>query len=115
MGRAPRTKETLLDFYERCWVNRHSRGFPRSQRTPGRWGVTLYIDLLGTVMKLGRVVSVSVHGEQTQSRLLEKTHQSNGNLRKNDSLLMPKSEFKLAPNSAQCGGGGVCVCVVNQA
>ena len=46
-----------------------------------------------TVMKLGRVVSVrrtvmklgrvmSVHSEQTQSRLLEKTHQSNGNLRK---------------------------------
>ena len=33
-----------------------------------------------TVMKLGRVVSV--HGEQTQSRLPEKMHQSNGNLRK---------------------------------
>ena len=33
-----------------------------------------------TVMKLGRVVSV--HGEQTQSCLLEKTHQSNGNLGK---------------------------------
>ena len=33
-----------------------------------------------TVMKIGRVVSVQ--GEQTQSRLLEKTHQSNGNLRK---------------------------------
>ena len=30
-----------------------------------------------TVMTLGRVVSV--HGEQTQSRLLEKMHQSNGN------------------------------------
>ena len=49
-----------------------------------------------TVMKLGRVVSV--HGEQTQSRLLEKTHQSNGNLRKNDNVLMPKGEFKLASN-----------------
>ena len=47
-------------------------------------------------MKLGRVVSV--HGEQTQSCLLEKTHQSNGNLRKNDSVLMPKGEFKLTPN-----------------
>ena len=33
-----------------------------------------------TVMKLGMIVSV--HGEQTQSRLLEKTHQFNGNLRK---------------------------------
>ena len=43
-----------------------------------------------TVMKLGRVMSVrrtimtlgrivSVHGEQTQSRLLEKMHQFNGN------------------------------------
>ena len=50
----------------------------------------LYIDLLGTVMKLGRVVSVSVHGEQAQSRMLEKTHQSNGNIPKNDSVLMPK-------------------------
>ena len=48
-----------------------------------------------TVMKLGRVVFV--HGEQTQSRLLEKTRQSNGNLGKNDSVLMPKGEFKLAP------------------
>ena len=39
-------------------------------------------------MKLRRVVSV--HGE--------KTHQSNGNLHKNDNVLMPKCEFKLAPN-----------------
>ena len=56
-------------------------------------------------MKLRRVVSVSVHGEQTQLRLLEKTHQSNGNLRKNDSVLMSKGEFKLAlnPNPAQLG------------
>ena len=65
-----------------------------------------------------RIVSVSVHGEQTQSRLLEKTHQSNGNLRlsQNDSILMPKCEFKLAlnPNPARLGGG-VCACVVNQA
>ena len=59
------------------------------------------------IMKLGR--DVSVHGEQTQSRLLEKTHQSNGNLRKNDSVLMPKGEFKLAlnpnPNPALFGVG----------
>ena len=41
---------------------------------------------------------MSVHSEQTQSRLLEKTHQSNGNLCKNDSVLMPKGEFKLALN-----------------
>ena len=62
----------------------------------------LYIDLLMTVQysheASGRVVSVSVHDEQTQSCLLEKTHQSNGNLRKNDSVLMLKGEFKLAPN-----------------
>ena len=29
LGRAPRTKETLLDFRERCRVTRHSRVFPR--------------------------------------------------------------------------------------
>ena len=58
-----------------------------------------------TVMKLGRIMSV--HGEQTQSFLLEKTHQSNGNLRKNNSVLMPKGEFKLAsnPNPARFGAG----------
>ena len=42
-GRAPRTKETLSDFRERCRVTRHSRVFPRvegSQRTPKIWGVT---------------------------------------------------------------------------
>ena len=37
MGRAPRTRETLLDFHESGWVTRHSRVFRRlmgSQRTP---------------------------------------------------------------------------------
>ena len=43
-------------------------------------------------MKLGRVKSVR------RARLLEKTHQSNGNLRKNNSVLMSKCEFKLASN-----------------
>ena len=28
-GRAPRTKETLLDFREKCRVTRHLRVFPR--------------------------------------------------------------------------------------
>ena len=28
-GRAPRKKETLPDFCERCWVTRHSRVFPQ--------------------------------------------------------------------------------------
>ena len=43
LGRAPRTKETLLDFRERCRVNRHSRvfrGLMGCQRTPRFWGVT---------------------------------------------------------------------------
>ena len=43
LGRAPRTKETLPDFREKCRVTRHSRAFREltgSQRTPGFWGVT---------------------------------------------------------------------------
>ena len=43
MGRAPRTKETLPDFREKCRVTQHSRvfrGLTGSQRTPGFWGVT---------------------------------------------------------------------------
>ena len=43
LGRAPRTKETLPDFREKCRVTRHSRvfrGLTGSQRTPGVWGVT---------------------------------------------------------------------------
>ena len=38
LGRAPRTKETLLDFHELCRVTRHPLVFRRltdSQRTPG--------------------------------------------------------------------------------
>ena len=31
-GRAPRTKETLPDFRERCRVTWHSRAFPRVDR-----------------------------------------------------------------------------------
>ena len=37
-GKAPRTKETLPDFREKCQVTRHSlvfRGLMGSQRTPG--------------------------------------------------------------------------------
>ena len=43
LGRAPRTKETLPDFREKCRVTRHSRvfrGLTGSQRAPGFWGVT---------------------------------------------------------------------------
>ena len=43
LGRAPRTKETLLDFRGKCRVTRHSLVFPRvdGQSTDPRvWGVT---------------------------------------------------------------------------
>ena len=43
LGRAPCTKETLLDFHEWCRVTRHPRvfhGLTSCQRTPGFWGVT---------------------------------------------------------------------------
>ena len=43
LGRAPRTKETLPDFREKCRVTQHSRAFrglTGSQQTPGFWGVT---------------------------------------------------------------------------
>ena len=46
LDRAPRRKETLLDFYEGCWVTRHSRvfrGLTGYQRTPRFWGVTVFI------------------------------------------------------------------------
>ena len=45
LGIAPRTKETLPDFHEKCRVTRHSRvfrGLTSSQRTPGDRGVTKY-------------------------------------------------------------------------
>ena len=50
LGRAPRTKETLPDFCEKCRVTRHSRvfrGLTSSQRTPGFWGVTAWYQSLG--------------------------------------------------------------------
>ena len=46
LGRAPRTKETLPDFREKCRVTRHSRvfrGLTGSQRTPGIWSVTVLV------------------------------------------------------------------------
>ena len=42
LGRAPRTKETLPNFREKCRLTRHSRvirGLTGSQRTPRFWGV----------------------------------------------------------------------------
>ena len=49
-GRAPRTKETLLDFREWCQVTRHSRvfrGLTGCQRTPRFWGVTAWYQSIG--------------------------------------------------------------------
>ena len=43
LGKAPRTKKTLLNFREWYRVTRHPRVFRRltgCQRTPGIWGVT---------------------------------------------------------------------------
>ena len=50
LGRAPRTKETLPDFYEWRRVTRHPlifRELKGSQRTPGNWGVTAWYQSLG--------------------------------------------------------------------
>ena len=44
LGRAPHTKDTLLDFHEWCRVTRHPLIFRRltgCQRTPRFWGVTI--------------------------------------------------------------------------
>ena len=51
LGRAPRTKETPLDFHEWCRVTRHPRLFRKltgCQRTPRFWGVTAWYQSLGT-------------------------------------------------------------------
>ena len=50
LGRAPRTKETLPDFREKCRDTRHLRvfcGLTGSQRTPEFWGVTAWYQSLG--------------------------------------------------------------------
>ena len=47
LGRVPRTKGTLPDFREKCRVTRHSlvfRGLTGSQRTPGKWDVTKFME-----------------------------------------------------------------------
>ena len=64
MGRAPRTKETLPDFHEKCWVTRHSRvfrGLTGSQWTPGfrasQLGIRVKVyDYLGS--SVGVVISL---------------------------------------------------------
>ena len=47
-GRTPRNKETLPDFLKWRRVTRHPlvfRGLTGSQRTPGKWGVTIYVKM----------------------------------------------------------------------
>ena len=54
LGRAPRTKETLLDFLKWSRVTRPPlvfRGLTGSQRTPGFWGVTIRMVLAITVLR----------------------------------------------------------------
>ena len=63
LGKAPRTKETLLDFSEKCWVTRHSRvfrGLTGSQRTLGVWGVTKTPENSNFLKKGKMVISVKI-------------------------------------------------------
>ena len=62
LGRAPRTKETLPDFREKCRVTRHSRvfcGLTGSQRTPGIWSVTAWYQSLG--IRIHRELGLGIH------------------------------------------------------
>ena len=62
LGRAPRTKETLPDFREKCRVTRHSRvfrGLTSSQRTPGDRGVTTWYQSLG--IRIPRELGLGIH------------------------------------------------------
>ena len=62
LGRAPRTKETLPDFREKCRVTRHSRvfrGLTGSQRTPRVRGVTAWYQILG--IRIPRELGLGIH------------------------------------------------------
>ena len=72
LGRAPRTKETLPDFREKCRVTRHSRvfrGLTGSQRTPRFWGVTDGVSGVEYASGVGKMYTWSVE-EATGSGLL---------------------------------------------
>ena len=59
LGRAPRTKETMPDFREKCRVTRHSRvfrGLTGSQRTPRFWGVTYIHELMIPILLMNNVI-----------------------------------------------------------
>ena len=62
LGRAPRTKETLPDFREKCRVIVHSRVFREltgCQRTPWKWGVTAWYQSLG--IRIPRELRLGIH------------------------------------------------------
>ena len=62
LGRAPRTKETLPDFREKCRVTLHLRvfrGLTGSQRIPGFWGVTAWYQSLG--IRIPRELGLGIH------------------------------------------------------
>ena len=68
LGRAPRTKETLPDFREKCRVTRHLRvfrGLTGSQRTPGFWGVTVGLRLRDVYSMVGTVLTIEREIEDT--------------------------------------------------
>ena len=55
LGRAPRTKETLLDFREWCRVTRHPRvfrGLTGCQRDPWDRGVTSLVIMMFSIIYL---------------------------------------------------------------
>ena len=61
-GRAPRTKETLSDFREKCRVTRRPlvfRGLTGSQWTPGFLGVTSWYQSLG--IRIPRELGLGIH------------------------------------------------------
>ena len=62
LGKAPRTKETLPNFREKCRVARHSRVFRRltgSQWTPQFWGITTWYQSLGICIP--RELGLGIH------------------------------------------------------
>ena len=73
LGRAPRTKETLPDFREKCRVTRHSRvflGLTGSQQTPGIGASQLRIK--ATI--LNRVSKEATEAVSSVERLTEECH-----------------------------------------
>ena len=84
LGRAPRTKETLPDFREKCRVTRHSRvfrGLTGSQRTPG----------------------FGVSHDQYESVQIKKNHITNGRMveKTNDPKTLVKSYSTLISDTYQ--------------